>query len=172
MWKSTCYELPLNSYLSDNGILVSTSHFKQCYSTQSHLKPKFKVLGRSRNKIELRLPWTCSKYTYRYRYTDINKYIYIYISQKTRTTDSKNLPTKWKVMAHDKHYFLFFFNIKNLLNSFTTLLVIWNLQLEEPCLELPGQKGSLPEKLKEIPESKIEVFLFSCTASVSVSTCI
>lgn len=77
MWKSTCYELPLNSYLSHNGILVSTSHSKQCYSTQSHLKPKFKVLGRSRNKLELRLPWTCYKYTYRYRYTGINIYIYI-----------------------------------------------------------------------------------------------
>ena len=53
--------------------------------------------------------------------------------------------------------------------------MIWDLQLEEPCLELPGQKGlrgSLPKKLKEIQESKIEVFLFSCTISVSVSICV
>lgn len=53
--------------------------------------------------------------------------------------------------------------------------MIWDLQLEEPCLELPGQKGlrgSLPEKLKEIQKSKIEVFLFSCTISVSVSICV
>lgn len=157
--------------LSHNGILVITSHSKWCYSTQSHLKPKFKILGRSRNKLELRLPWTCSKYMY----IDVYIQIYLYISQKTHTTDSKNLPTKCKAIAHDKGYFLFLFSIKYLLNSLTTLPIVWDLQFEESCLELPGRKrlrGSLPEKLKEIQNSKIEVFLFSCTVSVSVSTCV